>query len=371
MTTIPLTANPISQVPQPQLRTSVGEPPMTENLQDSSESKRARWNGAPLKDRLQHFKTIYVKHRSIGKVTKFIERELMLRQVEECATGVLVIAGSGSGKSSFVEFLRRQYPDVDTPELSIRPVVCFHVPAVPSPSSMGSALLKALGDPVHGRGTWEEKKDRAEKLLLKAKTIIVAIDDFQDVPSKRKARGVEHVANWIRDVCDFKFPGLVVALGTEQAAVVRDAHEQLLRRMQPRFELPVFSMESADDIKHFRTLLDLVDEQLPLGLSSNLKSAHLARPLIAASNGILDYMMKLLLRAVVRAVERQSERIDFVDLELAFEDLHQVAARAGNPFSPGWNGNALTGPGQIFGLAREAAEAEDKALKKSRSRKAN
>jgi hypothetical protein len=309
-----------------------------------------------LKDRLQHFKSIYVKHRSIGKITKFIERELMLRQVEERATGVLVIAGSGSGKSSFVDFLKRQYPDDDTPTLSIRPVVCFRIPSVPSPSSMGSALLKALGDPTHDRGNWEEKRDRAENLLRKAQTIIVAIDDFQDVPSKRKARGVEHIANWIRDVCDFEFPGLVVALGTEQAAVVRDAHEQLLRRMQPRFELPVFSMDSVDGVKRFRTLLDLVDEQLPLGSSSDLNSMQLAQPLIAATNGILDYLMKLLLRALVRAVERKSERIEKVDLELAFEDLHQVAALAGNPFSAGWSGESLMGPGQIFGLVKMAAD---------------
>jgi Bacterial TniB protein len=327
---------------------------------------RSHWANASLSQRLEKFQGIFVKHKAIKKVADFVEAELVLRKVEMKANGVLVIAGSGSGKTSFVNFLKRQYPDVDTPTMSTRPVVCFKVPAVPSPSSMGSALLRALGDPLYDRGSWEDKKDRAENLLLKAGTIIIAIDDFQDVPSRRKARGVEHIANWIRDLCDFKFPGLVFALGTEQAAVVRDAHDQLRRRMQARFELPVFSMVSETDIKNYLSLLELVDRGLPLAEHSELKSMKLARPLLAATNGILDYLMKLMARALVRAVQRGSERIEKVDLELGFEDLHQVAAVAGNPFAADWNGEALTGPGQIFELRQDGPD--DAGVKKTSRR---
>lgn len=334
-----------------------------------TENDRAHWANASLSDRLEKFGEIFIKHKAIKKVVDFVETELVLRQVEQRANGVLVIAGSGSGKTSFVKFLKRQYPDDETPTSSTRPVVCFKVPAVPSQSSMGSALLKALGDPLYDRGSWEEKKDRAEALLLKASTIIIAIDDFQDVPSKRKAQGVKHISNWIRDLCDFKFPGLVFALGTEEAAVVRDAHIQLRRRMQARFELPVFSMKSDTDIKSFLSLLELVDRRLPLAQHSELKNMKLARSLIAATNGILDYLMKLLARALMRAVQRGSECIERVDLELAFEDLHQVAAEAGNPFAVDWNGEALTGPGQIFEQREDGDDdAQEKKAPRQRSR---
>lgn len=346
---------------------------MKKNADLIAENDRSRWVGVSLPARIEEFHGIFIKHKAIKKVIEFIEIELVLRQVEKHANGALVIAGSGSGKTSFVKFLRRKYPDLDTPTLSTRPVICFKVPAVPTPSSMGSALLKALGDPLYDRGSWEDKKDRAESLLLKAGTIIIAIDDFQDVPSRRKAKGVEHIANWIRDLCDFKFPGLIFALGTEQAAVVRDAHDQLRRRMQARFELPVFSMNSEADIKTFRSFLEFVDRDLPLAEHSELKGTALARPLIAATNGILDYLMKLLVRALMRAVQRGSERIEKVDLELAFEDLHQVAAVNGNPFAADWNGEALTGPGQIFELRQDDpddAEVNKASRQSQRARKA-
>lgn len=309
---------------------------------------RSHWTGAPLNNRLEHFTKIFVKHKEVNTLLTFIKDELAIRRVFGQATGVLVIAASGAGKTSFINHLKRTYPDEETPTCSTRRVVCFKVPAMPSPKSMATALLKVLGDPVYDRGTTAEKQERIQLLLPQVGTLVIAIDDFQDVPSKRQARGVEEIANWIRDLCELDFPGLVIALGTEDAAIVRDAHKQLLRRMQPYFELPIFSMDSVEERNRFRSLLTLLDRKLPLAQESNLSSLNIARSLIAATGGIFDYLMKLLLRALVIAVKRGEERIELQDLSEAFSAQHQVAAIGGNPFDKDWNGYALTEPGQIF-----------------------
>lgn len=318
---------------------------MTESAAQSKE--KSHWKGASLDARLQHFKTIFVKHKAVNAVVAAIKDELPLREIAGHAVGMLVIAGPGSGKSSLLKFLARTFPDEISPTLTTRRVVIFKVPVSPSPKTMSSALLKALGDPMYDRGTLTEMLSRLGDLIKRVGVTIVGLDDFQDVPSKRRARGVEAIANWIRDLCDLDFHGVVLAVGTQDADVVRDVHPQLKRRMQARFELPVFSMDTPKAAGAFKSLLDLLDQSLPLAETSNL-SGSFCRPLLAATGGVFDYLMKLLVKATVHAAKRGSEKVERVDLIAAFDLQHQVAAIGGNPFADDWNGQALEAPGQIF-----------------------
>ena len=326
---------------------------------------RAKWRGAPLRSRLEHMKTIFVKHGTISAILSTIEDELLEREAQSKSVGILLLAGSGSGKSSLLRFLERVYPDEITTTLTRRRVVLFKVPHTLTPKSMSSALLRALGDPTFDQGSPTEMMERVEYLLNEVGTQIVGLDDFQDVPAKRGTRGVEAISNWVRDLCDMEFPGVILAVGTHEAAVVRDSHPQLKRRMQTTFHLPVFSMDTKEASNSYATLLKLIDAALPLAEESKLAEMF-ARPLLAASGGILDYLMKLLVKATVRAFKRGSERIERADLKEAFNLQHQVAAIGGNPFAEEWDGNPLTSPGQIFQIidSSEKSSSEKKGKKK-------
>ncbi|MDT3678873.1 MAG: TniB family NTP-binding protein [Burkholderiaceae bacterium] len=310
---------------------------------------RTKWLGRTLAVRLVDFNKIYVVHEAVGRVVAHIKRELILCEAKGRASGILVIGASGAGKTSLIAYIKRIYPDQVSPTLTCRPVVSFSIPAMPSPNSMGAALLGALGDPLPTKGNALEKMNRAAILLNTVGTKIVAIDNFQDVPTRRKARGVEQIASWLRDLCDLPFPGVVMAFGTKDAAAVRDAHKELLRRMQARLELPLFALDTPKQAAAFKRLLNLIDESLPLAEQSGLSSRALAARLYRATNGNLDYLIKLLEKALVCAVARGAERIEMGDLEAAFLQQHQVAAEGGNPFSEDYDGKELREPGQIFG----------------------
>lgn len=310
----------------------------------SAEQKRKRWLGAPLGDRLKYMDGLYLKHASVQRAFEWLEIELEMRKVKNCASGLLIIAPTGCGKSAFVKELERVYPGVSTPEKTQKPVVSFKIPATPTPKALGEALLKALGDPLYARGSAKDKLDRLKILLPALGTVIIAIDDFQDVPANRRERGVERVANWIRDLCDIEFPGVVVALGTEEAAIVRDAHEQLRRRMQSRLEFPVF--ERKDD--KFRGLLKSIDDSLPLAERSGFDAPQIAVRFHRANGGVLDYLMKLINAALLFAVKRGNERIELSDLERAFQHMHEVPAAGGNPFASDYDGRELDKPGEAF-----------------------
>lgn len=336
-------------------------------LQNGAVTDRSRWIDAPLNERMKAFKNIYVVHRAIKDVAEAIERELLWREVEGKAAAFLVVGSSGSGKSKLVEHLKRLYPDEHTPELSRLRFVKFKVPKSPTPKSMSVALLRALGDPMPNKGTNSELEERIRHILRRADTKVVAIDDFQDVPATRALKGIRHISAWVRDLCDMEFEGVIVALGTAAALAVRESDDQLPRRMPGTFYLQVFGLDSEEKIKAYKGLMRLIDKALPLGEPSNLDRGNLILRIHGATNGILSYLMKLLGKALVRAVERGSECIEMKDLYQAFIDLAQHGASNGNPFDPDWNGDALIKPGQLFNYLHLAEEDAPTKQRKKRS----
>lgn len=322
-----------------------------------SESSRASWKGTTPASRVRALSRIYVEHEAVVALKRHIERELLVADARSKASATLIISPSGAGKTSFINHLKRLYPNAEETSRSIRPVAAFEVPEAASPGYMAAALLKALGDPLCDRGTAYNKKQRAFKLLEVCETRIVAIDNFHDITARRAHIGVKHVGDWVRDLCEVGIPMVVLAFGTAEAAVVRDSNEQLLRRMQARLELPVFGIEDAKRSAEFCRLLRTLDNNLPLACASGLDSADLAARMFRATAGNLDYIIKLLEKALLRAVARGSERIELADLHRGFIDQHQVAAHGGNPFAEGYDGTPLNMPGQVFYRAPEAAVA--------------
>lgn len=323
---------------------------------NSETSSRSKWSSANLKARFEHLDHIYIKHPAVMKILTYIERELESRSADGRTTGLLIIAPSGAGKSALIKHLTSCYPKVVTDEYRTCPVIAFTVPTMPSPKTMGAAFLKAMDDVLWDTGTAGKKLDRIKSLLVPAKTRLVLIDNFQDIPTRRKSRGVLNVATWVRDVCDINFGGIVVALGTAEAAQVRDANEQVQRRIKARLTLPVFSGDTPDEILKFAKLLRGLDKNLPLAEESGIFLGDLPKRIHCATRGNFDYLIKLLKQAVKVAVAEGQERLTVRNLHDAFEEEHQDYACSENPFAPDFLWTKLSQPGQVFHNAEFAID---------------
>lgn len=309
---------------------------------------RSKWNSASLKARFEHLDNIYIKHPAVVKILNYIQRELESRASDGRTSGLLVIAPSGAGKSALIKHLTSRFPKTVTDEYRTCPVIAFTVPTMPSPKTMGAAFLRAMNDVLWDRGTAGQKLDRINSLLVPAKTQLVLIDNFQDIPTRRKSRGVLNVATWVRDICDINFGGVVVALGTAEAAQVRDANEQVQRRIKARLTLPVFSGETEEEIREFARLLRGLDKNLPLAEESSIYLGNLPRRIHFATRGNFDYLIKLLKKAIELAVKAGLERITIQTLHDAFDEEHQDYACSENPFSADYDWASLALPGQVF-----------------------
>lgn len=309
---------------------------------------RSMWRGKSISERRRALKEVFVLHACAKRTVEWIEWEMKARLAEARANGALLICPSGAGKTALARYMARRYPDVVTDELTIRSVVYLNVPLSVTASSFGTALLDAIGDPLPTKGNAEVKLKRGIHLLNVCKARLIFVDNFQDIPERRAGCGVREIGNWVRNLIEGSESSLVVAMGTEAATIVRDSNPQLKRRMQACLSMPYFDIRSTKGRSEFRSLLAKLDDQLPLAEFSQISSEAIAPRLAIASNGILDYLMKLLLNAVSRAVEGQRESITMEDLERAFVDSHQIAAEGGNPFSCHHPGSLLDRAGQLF-----------------------
>jgi glutathione S-transferase len=134
-------------------------------------------------------------------------------------------------------------------------------------------------------------------LVEKCGVKLLAVDNFQDVPERRSRGAVRIVGNWFRDLID-ETVIVFLALGTEQAKKVRFSNDQVRRRIVTVMHIPYFDSKTDPDLIEWLTLLKKLDARLPMAEPSNLDEPRLAAILLLASNGILDYLLKLLKRAM-------------------------------------------------------------------------
>jgi len=238
-------------------------------------------------------------------------------------------------------------PDEHTDEQTYLRIAVMKVPSVCTDGNLYEELLRALGDPEPEAGSAKKKRKRASLLLKKCGLRILAVDNFQDIPEHRPVKGVRSVGNWFRKLMD-EHPLVFLALGTEAAKEVRLANFQVRRRYMTQVHVPYFSLETDDGRVAWVQLLDDIDAALPLAESSELSSTKLRTRLFLACNGVIDYLIQLLRRALTLAVRKGQEFIAQSDLEEAYRQLHGDVDDVANPFVETFKHRLLTEEDEPF-----------------------
>jgi hypothetical protein len=218
-----------------------------------------------------------------------------------------------------------------------------------------------LGDPCWESGSAKKNRRRALELLSRCETWLLLIDNFHDIPERRRTPGVRVIGNWFRDFLD-EVHLVMVGLGLEAAEEVMLFNNQVHRRIMATKRIDYFTIDTAAHAKVWVQLLHDLDSAMPLALASNLDSKDFRWRLYFATNGIFDYLTKLLEQALCVAVARGSERIDTQDLFAAYVKCHGEVLPETNPFSSTFAPRHLNRPREPFyvpvsGKVGQAADA--------------
>lgn len=276
----------------------------------------------------------------------------------------LLVGESGTGKTWLAEYIESMFPRSIGMNRKVIPVLLVTTPPIPTFKSLCERILFALDDPFYHRGTTSEKGMRALSLMRSCKVECVILDEFQHfLDNPRHITSLTGVADWLKVFINEAGVPFVL-IGLPHCERVLQVNEQLKRRFSSRLNLPAFSIDTPEDEKQFRTVLNEIDKSLPMERISGLAEADVARRIYFATNGLIGYVRKLITDAVEKALSQNHSFISADSLRAAFEDVVWRSNCADlNPFHHKFPYRTLSRIGEPFAMNVKEAEHRRKGVK--------
>lgn len=259
--------------------------------------------------------------------------------------GLAVLGPSGVGKSTV---LRQFMSEMESERPDGMRVVYVEVPSSPSPKTLASAILAGLGDPFAygGRDTAEEKLDRIVKLFAQLQTEVLILDEAQHMVERSKSVQIS-TADWLKRFMN-TCKTVVILAGLQRTEELLQPNEQLRRRFSATFYFNRFDPDDPHGRRNFGGLLKVCQQQLPLAAIS-FTTPETALRFHYATFGLIDYLIKIVDRAVQLAAQQQCQEIDMNLLAAAFcDEVWSGAPPKRNPFHASFDLRQLTGPQEPF-----------------------
>jgi hypothetical protein len=264
--------------------------------------------------------------RITGEIARVHYRSVKLGVPE----GLLIYAQSGTGKTTALTEYAAEFPRKRVEGCMKIPVLYVKTPSRPTVRSLSIAILRSLEDVVPKAGNTETMTSRIVGYFDKCGVELLVIDEFQHFQYSRRSGSHSEVTDWLKLLLETTRVSVILA-GLPRSQAVINQNEQLSRRFSGATYMRPFSISRPEDFQIFRGVLKQMHAELPAG-SIELHNAEVARRFFYASEGIIDYVIKLLDRAVSSC--RCGKSVGLEDLEKAFEQvIWPNAPKRLNPFS--------------------------------------
>lgn len=300
-------------------------PPPKSFWRDATELQKQFWD-----------KDMFIDYPDVKGTVVDVIYKVNYSATRKVSQGIHIVAESGGGKTTLAKELDRCVTSAfwrDDPETTIVPVLHISAPTPCTPTEMCFSVLETLGDP---RARSRTRKDPKESLasitahyINKCEVRLVLFDNFQDIPTARRARGIEQIGIRLRDLIDMTACTWVF-LGTESSRNVINAANQLIKRVPYTKTLHHFSLVGSDAAIFLR-LLERMEEWIPLSESNSAQLRELAGQIYIATQGILERIAQLLGQASFSALKNGREILLKEDFKEAFRIV--IGPDSPNPFS--------------------------------------
>jgi len=262
--------------------------------------------------------------------------------------GLIFVGQSGSGKSTVVNYYLRQFPHQETDSGRTMPVLRVLTPESPTVKTLAQAFLNAMAVPGADKGTAQEKTERVIRYIHACGVEVIAIDEFQHffegVRANRPARAV---SDWLKNLlsaCDI----VVVLVGLPKSILAINDNPQLRRRFASVHYLQPFGYVTAEEQHVFQDVLAGLQGLLPCPCI-DLDLPDIAQRMYFASQGLIDYVIKILEGAVCLGGSGPGGKLVLEDFAEAFrEEVWKACPDALNPFVQGATLRPLIKPKEPF-----------------------
>lgn len=250
------------------------------------------------------------------------------------AEGLLLVAQTGSGKTTVLEYYESRFPRIETIRGTRILVLRVDTPESPSVKTLAEAILFAMGDPAASKGTVTAKTNRIIHFLKECGVELIFIDEFQHFYDGRRASESKRVSDWLKNLIN-KAGIPVVLSGLPRSISVVNANPQLRRRFGAPHYMQPFGFDNQEERLEFRSVLKIIQSRIPVPCV-DLSEANLAQRFFFASHGLLDYVVKIIDDAVSRTDIDSEEQLTQKSFEASFKRTIWLDAPDHlNPFSKG------------------------------------
>lgn len=307
---------------------------VSDRLRYPTPPSKELWRGMSVRERKFWSVDCFIATDDTRNLCSDVIERVRYIDTSSASFGMLVLGGSGTGKTRLVRFLTNtvnaQYGRAD-PEKTVMPVVVIKVPEACTTHEINVAILTALGAIDADSTKKPEVLRRTKNALLECEVRLVIIDDFQDVPLRRGERGIDRIGAHLRDLMDAS-RAVWMFFGTEESNLVRNSKNQLIKRIPYLHRIAYFDIYNKTNSLRFSRVLQLLDHWLPLAEQSCFLNIELRSRMFFATQGVFDRLVKLLDAAMEVAVNDDRESLTREDLEKGFTTLYGSASISINPF---------------------------------------
>lgn len=298
----------------------------------------------------------YIDTLQAQRVCNRLEQVHQDTRRSKTSKGLLLKGLSGSGKTTLVrEFLIMTFPTPDEPGQERR-AIRVEIPSSPTKKNLATAMLTALDDRfANARNhSAEYKFTRIVTLLRNLKTEIVILDEAQHLVDYKRTSNYE-AADWIKSLMN-ETEVMVVLVGLKRTQQLLWANEQLRRRFSASVDYDRFSWSTREGQQQFAQLINSIRTVLPVQ-TIDFTSSDLLHRLYHATYGLMDYLIKILDRAVWWVQSGRAEGIDREVLAQAFlDEIWADAPKQRNPFTGAFDFHPLIGRHEPFENFESAAD---------------
>ena len=235
----------------------------------------------------------------------------------------VIVGESGVGKSTLIEVIKRRYPEYETDERTVRPVVVVEVDEVLGTRNLPAWTLQALGDPRATKGTELDMTNRVFQLAKGQEVKLFVFDEVQQFVEKDKGDRLLRRANWFKRLTD-RTRASIALCGLPSILGLTAADPQIRGRFETEIVLPRFDWRSAALKEEFLKTLYGFD----MGIRQHFDMPSLVDPgmqfrCYCACGGLMRPLARTLRGAVREACKKGSKVITLEDLAAA--NCRQVA----------------------------------------------
>lgn len=292
---------------------------------DTSSPHSKAWRSLSKQERQALVNTLFATYPQAEAF--FADVDAML-SAEEGLPHLALVGASGTGKTMLLQQWLNQSPQkASALYLSL------------SPSSLRGILLKGLSQLGYSRVEGIERQSLQElinwfyRAITFSEKRLVVLDDVQFLVAWRAPKAHTPAAEILLVLSSMELQ-LVLSGLPEETDFLLNSYPQVGQRIRTRHVLTPFCWDPNDPEETsipFRSLLDQIDQQLPLD-ESNLSDEALASRLFAASDGSLGLLVPLIRGAAFSAIERD---VPTLTLDLLAESynahLASLLFRQGKP----------------------------------------